>query len=290
MFDIASYREAKSVAEAITLLQADPGSHLIAGGTDLLIRMREGKLPDARLINLHDVPELKEISMDAGGAIRIGAGASFSAVASHPLIQEHLPILAEAAATVGGPQIRNAATLGGNICNGAVSADSAGALLVLNAGLEIEGPAGSRYILARDFYKGPGQVDLQPAEVLTAVCVKAEDYRDTGGAYIKYAARKAMDIATLGCAVLCRAEGEIVTDFRLAFTVAAPTPVRCPQTEALVIGQRFGETLLRQMAAAALREIQPRTSWRASREFRIHLAEELSRRAFRSAFARVTTD
>lgn len=285
MYDIVRYEEARSVEEAVALLQAYPKARPIAGGSDLLIKIRHGELPEAELVSLRAIPALGDIALD-GDAVAIGAGATFSQVARHPLVRERLPLLCEAVAMVGGPQIRNIGTIGGNVCNGATSADSAPALFALNAKLRLEGPSGSRTTAIGDFYKGPGKVDLRPAEVLTAIVVAAEDCRGFGGCYIKFAMRKAMDIATVSCAALCRMEAGVIADCRLALGVAAPTPVRCRAAEAAITGKPFSEKAAAEFGKAAAAEVNPRTSWRATRDYRLQLVEELSRRALGQAFAR----
>ncbi|MEG6584677.1 xanthine dehydrogenase subunit XdhB [Dendrosporobacter sp. 1207_IL3150] len=285
MFDIACYEEAQSVEHAIELMLAKPKARLIAGGTDLLLHIREGKLPDAELISLHDLTELKGIELEQDGTIVIKPVTTFSEVSSHPLIKQHLPFLGEAVDTVGGPQTRHAGTIGGNICNGATSADSASTLFALNAQLQIAGPSGIRVSSILDFYKGPGKVNLAAGEILTAIRISSENYRGFGGHYIKFAMRNAMDIATLGCSVICKVrDGNIIDDFRLALGVAAPTPMRCFKSESAVNGQPFSEELLLKTGQLAITEVNPRTSWRASKEYRLKLVEELSKRAFREAY------
>ncbi|MFA4885157.1 MAG: xanthine dehydrogenase subunit XdhB [Desulfotomaculaceae bacterium] len=285
MYDIVNYEEARSVREAIELLRANPRARLIAGGSDLLIKMYNGKITEAALISLRGIPALKEIKMEADGTIRIGSGATFSRIARHPVIQEHVPVLAEAVSKVGGPQIRNIGTIGGNICNGVTSSDSASTLFALNAGLRLEGPDGTRVVAIQDFYLGHGKVDLRHEEVLTDILITQENYQGFGGHYIKFAMRNAMDIATLGCVAVCKIKDQqVIADFRLALGVAAPTPLRCLRTEETVRGRVFSEELLLEAGRTAVTEVNPRTSWRATREFRLQLVEELSKRAFRQAF------
>ncbi|MZP30047.1 xanthine dehydrogenase FAD-binding subunit XdhB [Heliobacterium undosum] len=285
MFDIARYDEARSIEEAVALLAANPEARLIAGGTDVLIRIREGKQPEAQLVGIRHIAALTRIERKDDGMLSIGAAATFSRIASDPLIRQCLPVLAEAVDTVGGPQIRRVATIGGNVCNGATSADSASTLFALDAVLQIQGPDGLRQTPIREFYRGPGKVNLGQAEVLTAILVTPESYEGYGGHYIKYAMRKAMDIATLGCSVNCKvADGNILADVRLAFGVAAPTPIRCPEAEGAVKGKTFSPEVVEAFGNAAAAEINPRTSWRASREFRLHLAKELSKQALVKAY------
>ena len=285
MYDIVKYEEAHSIEEAIAFLQANPKAILIAGGSDVLIKLHEGRMHDAELVSIHSVPELKGVVMREDGTIAIGSGTSFSQITKNPIVQEYIPVLGEAVDMIGGPQIRNIGTIGGNVCNGVTSADSASTLFAFNAKLEIQGPDGKRTIAIEDFYKGPGKVDLQRNEVLTTILITAENYQGYSGHYIKYAMRNAMDIATLGCVVLCKLRDKyIVEDLRLALGVAAPIPMRCLETEKLGEGKVFTESLLEEIGKSAIGEVNPRTSWRASKEFRIQLVEELSKRAFTQAF------
>lgn len=282
MFPLQDYKKAASVKNAVQLLAADPDARIISGGTDVLIRLRDGKPSYDRLVDIHGLAELKRCEMDDSGAIWIGSGVTFSQVMNADIIKEHLPHLCTAAGTVGGPQIRNVATIGGNICNGVTSADSASPLLVSNARLVIQGPDGTREVALSNFYTGPGKTVLQQNEVLVAFRINREDYSGYAGDYYKYAMREAMDIATIGCAVACRLEGDILADFRLAFGVASPTPIRCSKTEAAVRGNPVSETLLKSISDTVSEDVNPRTSWRASKEFRIHIIRELATRVTRS--------
>lgn len=285
MYDIAKYEEAHSIEEAITLLQANPKAILIAGGSDVLIKLHEGRMHDAELISIHGIKELKGVSLRKDGTIAIGSGTSFSQITKNPIVQEYIPVLGEAVDMIGGPQIRNIGTIGGNVCNGVTSADSASTLFAYNAKLEIQGPDGTRIVAIEEFYKGPGKVDLGHNEMLTRILITPENYQGYSGHYIKYAMRNAMDIATLGCVVLCKLRDKhIVENMRLALGVAAPVPMRCKGTEELGKGEVFTEKLLADIGKSAVQEVNPRTSWRASKEFRIQLVEELSKRAFTQAF------
>ncbi len=281
MFDVQKIYRATSVEDAIRALHRMEGSILISGGSDVLIKIREGKLAGCTLVSINDLQELTGIVMEEDGTIKIGPGETFTRITEHPLIRQHIPVLGHAVDQAGGPQLRNVATIGGNVCNGVTSADSAGALLVLGAQLEITGRDGMRTLPLEQFYKGPGRVDLNRGEILTAIRIPQKDYQGFGGHYIKYAQRAAMDIATLGCAVSLRLEEDrqTIADYRLAFGVAAPTPIRCRKTEAAVMGKPVSSRLLEEIGQLALGEVSPRTSWRASKEFRQRLVCELSGRA-----------
>lgn len=226
MFAMQSYRKAASAAEAVRLLGADPTARLIAGGTDVLIRLRELEDTYGRLVDIHDLPELKPITLEPDGTLRVGAGATFTALMESPLVMKHIPMLGEAAASVAGPQIRNVGTIGGNLCNGAVSADTCAPVLALNGFLNILGPEGLRTTPALGFHTGPGNVALKHDEILLSVDFKPEDWKKWGSSYFKYAMREAMDIATIGCAAAVKLEGNRIGELRLAYSVSAPVPVR----------------------------------------------------------------
>lgn len=288
MFDIGSYVQAKSVKEAISALAADPAAILIAGGSDVLIQIREGRLAGKHLVSIHDIPELLGVRMEEDEAICIRPLTTFAGVTESEIIQKHIPTLGFATDQAGGPQLRNIGTIGGNVCNGVTSADSAATLLTLNAELELEGPNGSRRVAQEQFYKGPGKVDKAPEEVLVAIRIAKKDYEGFFGHYIKYAQRNAMDIATLGCAVHVKLSGDkkSIEELRLAYGVAGPTPIRCHGAEDAAKGKAIDEALLDEVGRAALAETNPRTSWRASKEFRQQLIYELARRALSEAITK----
>jgi xanthine dehydrogenase FAD-binding subunit len=285
MFDIEKIVQAQSMADALRLLSATPGSLVVAGGTDVLLQVRDGRLAGCSLVSINGLPELKGTTQDKSGTILIRALTTFSEISESELIQAQIPTLCMAAEQVGGLQLRNVGTIGGNICNGATSADMASTLLTLNARLELVGPNGSRTTDLEGFYEGPGKVAKAPDEILVGIRIVSQDYKGFCGHYIKHAQRRAMDIASLGCAVNIRVnpDKKTIDELRLAFGVAAPTPVRCHKAEELARGAVIGDELIEAIANAALGDTMPRTSWRASKEFRIQLIYELSKRALRAA-------
>ena len=286
MFDLKKHIKANSVDEAIELLMENPDAKLIAGGTDVLIKLRDGKPGFSELVDIHDLKELKVIRQDEENNILIGSGATFIDIIQSDIISNNLPMLCEAAQSVGGPQIRNLATIGGNVCNGVTSADSAPSLFALNAVLEIQGQGTKRQVPIADFYLGPGKVDLKKGEVLTTFKITVENYQKYFGHFYKYAMRNAMDIATIGCAVSLKTKNYILTDFRIAYGVAGPVPIRCPKTESMSINKKVCKTLLDEIAQTIEDDVSPRTSWRATREFRMHIIKELSKRATKKALIR----
>ncbi|MEG1746840.1 MAG: xanthine dehydrogenase FAD-binding subunit XdhB [Oscillospiraceae bacterium] len=284
MYDIEKTYQATSIEDAIAALKSDPEAVVIAGGTDVLIKIREGKLAGCRLVSLHDIPELAGISMAANGDIEIGPGTTFRHITYNDLIRKHVPVLGEAVDWAGGPQLRAVATIGGNVSNGITSADSASTLMALDAVLRVQGPDGVREIPISEWYLGVGKVAMKHEEILVKVIIPKSHYEGWSGHYIKYAQRNAMDIATLGvsCMVKLSADKKVAEEVHLAFGVAGPVPMRSSGAEQAVAGLPIGEAIAK-IGAAALADVNPRTSWRASKEFRIQLVDELSGRALTEA-------
>ena len=281
MYDIKALYEASSVNEAIELMRQHPDAKLIAGGSDVLIKLREGKLAGCELVSIYGIDALRGISMDEDGTLRILPLTSFSHITKDPLINEHIKVLGEAVDMVGGPQIRNIGTIGGNISNGVTSADSASTLHAWDAIVELTSAEGVRQLPIREYYISAGKVALRPAELLTAILIKKESYAGYKGHYIKYAMRNAMDIATLGCSVNVKLSDDkkTILGARIAYGVAGPVPMRVPAAEEAVRGKAVCAQTVDMFANAALRDVTPRDSGRASREFRLHLAHELAKRA-----------
>ena len=288
MYDMKALYEAESVQNAVELQLAHPEAQIIAGGSDVLVQMREGKRAGKELISIYGLDELRGVSIDADENIRIGSLTSFSHITKSPLIQEHVGVLGEAVDMVGGPQIRNIGTIGGNTCNGVTSADSASTLMAYDAVIELTGPEGVRLVPIREFYIKAGVVDLREGEIQTAILLRRESYEGYKGFYIKYAMRNAMDIATTGCSanVKLSEDKTTIVDARLAYGVAGPVPMRAPSAEAAVKGMMVSAEAVEAFGKAALNDVNPRTSWRASREFRLQLVEELARRCLTESIKR----
>lgn len=284
MYDIKALYQAHSVEEAIALRLEHPAAQIIAGGSDVLVQLREGKRAGAELISIFTVDALRGVTLEGDGTLRIGSLTSFSHITKDPLIQTHLNVLGEAVEQVGGPQIRSIGTIGGNTCNGVTSADSASTLFAYDAVIELTGRNGIRRVPIQDFYIRAGQVDIraEDGEIQTAILIPRESYENTHGHYIKYAMRNAMDIATLGTSVNVRLspDKKTVERARVAFGVAGPVPLRAETAEGTAAGQPVSMALAEQLAQAVTADISPRDSWRAAREFRMHIAVESARRAF----------
>lgn len=285
MYDIKALYEAESVEHAVRLLMEHPEAQIIAGGSDVLVQMREGKRAGKELVSIYGLDEMRGVSYEEDGAIRIGSLTSFSHITRDAIIQKHINVLGEAVDMVGGPQIRNIGTIGGNTCNGVTSADSASTLHAWDAVVEITGPEGVRRIPIHDFYIKAGVVDLRPGDVQTAIIIPKEAYEGYHGHYIKYAMRNAMDIATTGCSVNVKLseDKKTIEDARIAYGVAGPVPMRAPSAEKTAKGKPVSEETIKAFAQAVLEDINPRDSWRASKAFRQHIAVVLAERALKES-------
>ncbi|MDR1550492.1 MAG: xanthine dehydrogenase FAD-binding subunit XdhB [Hungatella sp.] len=282
MYDMKALYEANTVKEAVKLRLEHPEAQIIAGGSDVLIQMREGKRAGKELISIYMIDEMRGVKLDEEESIRIGSLTSFSHITKDPIIQKYINVLGEAVDMVGGPQIRNIATIGGNTCNGVTSADSASTLFAWDAIMELTGPEGIRRIPISDFYIKAGTVDIREGELQTAVIIPKKSYEGYKGHYIKYANRNAMDIATTGCSVNVKLseDKKTVEDIRIAYGVAGPVPMRTKSAENLAKGQPVSKELAEAFGKEVLEDINPRDSWRASKDFRKHIAVEMATRCF----------
>ncbi|MBA7845403.1 xanthine dehydrogenase FAD-binding subunit XdhB [Klebsiella sp. RHBSTW-00484] len=283
MFDIATYHRAPDIAGAIALLANNPQAKLLAGGTDVLIQLHHHNARYRHIVDINALAELRGITLTEHGGIRIGSATTFSELIDNPLVQRHLPALSAASASIAGPQIRNVATYGGNICNGATSADSATPTLIYEASLEIHSSKGARFTPINGFHTGPGKVSLEHDELVVAFHFPAQPTSSTGSAHYKYAMRDAMDISTIGCAARCCLEGGRIRELRLAFGVAAPTPIRCQHAEQSAQNAPLTRQTLETLGEAVLQDVTPRSSWRASKAFRLHLIQTMTKKVVSEA-------
>ena len=280
MYDMKELYEAFSVEEAVKLRLEHPEAQVIAGGSDVLVQMREGKRAGKELISIYLIDEMRGVCIDKEENIRIGSLTSFSHITADPIIQKYINVLGEAVDMVGGPQIRNIGTIGGNTCNGVTSADSASTLHAWDAVIELTGPNGIRRVPIKEFYIKAGTVDIREGEIQTAILIPKESYRDTQGYYYKYAMRNAMDITTNGCSVNARLSEDKKTfeRVRIAYGVAAPVPIRAPHAETVANGAPVSMETVEKFAITVLEDISPRDSWRASKALRQHVAVEMAKR------------
>ena len=281
MYDIETLYEATSVEDACRALAEDPQAIVIAGGTDVLVKVRGGKLAGAHLVSIHNLhDELDGVRLADDGTVEIGPITWFHHVTTSPVIQTTVPTLGEACDTPGGPQLRVSGTIGGNVCNAATSADSASTLFAYGTLLDVVSARGKRTIPIEEWYAGPGRSTKERDEVLVKIRIPRDHYEGFTGHYFKYGKRRALEIATMGCCCLVKlaADKSTIEDIRLAFGVAAPTPMRATGAEDAVRGLPVKEAA-EKIGELAQAETHPRDSWRASKDFRVQLIGEMSRRS-----------
>jgi carbon-monoxide dehydrogenase medium subunit len=279
------YRPA-SVAEASSILrERGAGGLLLAGGTDVLVQVKEAGRPVEYVVSLAAIEGLSAIS-ESGGGLTIGARARMVEVAEHPVVQSKYAALADGASVVGSVQTRHVATLGGNVCNAAPSADTSPPLAVFEATAHVSGPAGERMVPLGSFWTGPGTTVLDTGEVVTHFTLPAPGAR-FGSHYQRHTPRKVMDIAAVGTAVYLELDaGGICTTARIALGAVAPTVVRAPRAEAALVGKRVDETSAAAAGAVAATEATPISDQRASAEFRTHLIEVMTKQSILRAAER----
>ncbi|KEI80639.1 xanthine dehydrogenase FAD-binding subunit XdhB [Clostridium botulinum] len=286
MYDINEILEPKTLEKALELLSEHDNLTVIAGGTDVLVKLHEERFNSLNLISIRNIESLNEIKVIENGSIEIGAMATFSEIFRDDIVNKNIPILAEAAVSMGGPQIRNMATIGGNICNGAVSGDSAPSLFALNSKLRLKSKNGERIVKIKDFYIGPGQVDIRKDEILISIIIEKKDYENKYGNYIKFASRNAMDIALMGVAVLVEVKNKKFEDLRIALGVSGPTPIRCEIAEAEGKHMKVTDENIRLIGNLAVKSSKAIDFWNASKEFKEHLIQELTYRGLKESVKR----
>ena len=269
------YFEPKSLAEASKLLAA--GGQVLAGGTDLLVEIKEQLRRADRVVNIKKIPGIGGLSFDPRTGLRIGALASAREVETAPFVLQHYASLAQAARELGSIQVRNRATIVGNICRASPSADTLPPLIADGAIIKLHGPRGAREIPLEEFFTGPGKTVLQPDELVTELVVPAPPPR-TGKVYIKHGRRKAMELATVGVAVTWTRDADV----RIVLGAVAPTPIRARAAEEVL---KKDPRALDQAAAAAMAEARPISNVRASAEYRREMVRVLTRRALEQALA-----
>jgi carbon-monoxide dehydrogenase medium subunit len=257
----AAYHRPRSLEEAWRLREADGEARFIAGGTDLMVG---GRLPRT-LISLRSIPELEGIDVEGDG-VRLGALALVADLLEHPAIAERYPVIKEACRLFASVQIRNAATVGGNLCNASPAADLAPPLLVHDAKVRLRRAGGAREMPLDEFFLGPGRTALAPGEILTDVLLDPPA-PGTRTAFLRKT-RVRMDIALASVAILVETEGDRCRKARLAAGSVAPTPLRLREVEALLEGKRITPELAVEAGALAARGLQPIDDVRTSAAYR----------------------
>ena len=274
----------RSPEDAVLQLQErGPGGKLIAGGTDLLLQLKARVTRPSYVVDLSRLPELTRLEYQPNGGLWIGAMVRMRTIQQSPLVQERFGIVVDGAKLVGSIQIRNLATVGGNLCNAAPSADVAPPLIAVGARAEILGPGGSRSVPLDEFFLGPRRTVLGSAELLLGVLVPEPAAR-SGGHYLRHTPRKEMDIAVVGVGSHLTLENGYCSDARIVLGAVAPTPLRAARAEAALRGQPLTPELLEHAAGLAAEEAQPITDVRGNADFRRHLVAVLTSRTLTTAW------
>ena len=279
------YEAPASIADAVKLIQADPGAKILAGGTDLLVQFRAGVRQPTAFVDIKRIPAVVEITIDADG-LRLGAAASAAAINEQPDVKRLWPGLAEAVHLIGSTQIQGRGTVGGNLCNASPAADTTCALIVNRATCIIAGPNGERTVPADAFGLSPGKTVLGRGELLVAIRVPRPAPR-TADAYLRLIPRSEMDIAVAGAAVAVTLDAQgTCTAARVAVGAVAPTAIVVPAAEQALVGTKLDEAALNAAAQAASAAAKPIDDKRGTVAYRRTVAGVLTRRAAKIAAAR----
>ena len=274
--------EPTTLAEASRLF-AQEHAQLLAGGTDLVIGMKALTETPQSVISLQKIPGLTGITTEADNSISIGAMAKVREVELSADIQQHHTALAEGASEIGSIQIRNLATIGGNIAHASPAADTVAGLLVADAQIDIASADGERTVPIDELFTGPGQTVLAPGEIITRFRLPSPA---SGSHYIKHKIREVMDLAFIGVATAINLDNGIITDARIGLAAVAPTPIRATAAENLLNGNAPTAELVEQAGAAAAAASSPISDLRCSAEHRKEMVDVLTRRTIQQALER----
>ena len=279
------YHAPTSLEAAMELLSIYGGeAKLLAGGTDLFVKMKQRLVEPRHIINLKNIEALTVLKEGEHG-VNIGAATSLRSIERSELIRKKLPLLHEAVRSIGSVQIRNMATIGGNLCNASPAADCAIALLALDGKARILGPEGARTVPMEEFFAGPGQTVLKEDEMLVEVSMPP--IPDGIGTSFLKVGRTSLDLATVNIAVVLRKTGEAVADCRIALGAVGPTPVRAYRAEEFMKGKDTSRDMLEAVANVVSEDIRPITDVRATAEYRREVSKTLTRDALTIACKRL---
>lgn len=279
------YVAPRSIGEAISILRKYDGkAKVIAGGTDLLIQIRNKEIVPEYVVDITSIPELNRIRYDEKEGLRIGALTTIRALETSTEIHQRYPIISEAASQLGSMAIRNVATIGGNLCNAAPSAESAPALIGLSGVVKIVGPEGERVVPLEGFFTGPGGTILKREELLVEIQVPIPS-PNTRGIYLKHSMRGTIDLAIVNIAVIVTlgSQSKVCEDIKIVLGAVASTPMRMKKAEEVLRGKRIDEDLINKSAQVASGEARPISDVRASAEYRKEMVKVFTKRAVREA-------
>lgn len=283
-----SYHAPQSLREAAALLAADPTARVLSGGTDLIVQLRAGRLAPGAIVDVKRIEGLSGITETAGGGFAIGAATPCALLKDHAALAAAWPGVVEAANLIGSVQVRNRATMAGNLCNASPAADSVPALIAAGAIAQVVGPDGERDVPVEQIPAGPGRTSLAPGEFVARLLLPAQPPRGAD-AYLRLTPRTEMDIAVVGAgaALVLDASG-MVTHARVALGAVAATALLVDEAARAIIGTQLDEAALDALAAAASVAATPIDDKRGTAAYRKAMAGTLARRAILIAAARVS--
>lgn len=278
------YVRAVSPAQVHELLEKE-NVRLMMGGTDLFPQMRDGAARPTVVVDVKDLPNMRQITNGAGG-LTVGAAVTMNQLTSHPAVRAHYPVLAQAAHSVASYQVRNRATIGGNLCNASPCADTAPAVLVLDGMMIVSGAAGQREVPAARFLLGPGQTALAPGEFLIAVRFP-QPPPGTSGSHQKLGRSRLGDLSLVGVAAVAWRDSSAASGlrFRLALGSVAPVPLRVPAAEGILANHSPGNETFEAAAAEAMKVAAPISDVRASAAYQTLMVRAMTLRALRDVWA-----
>jgi xanthine dehydrogenase FAD-binding subunit len=278
---LLAYECPTTIEDAIAVLgQGD--ARALAGGTDLIVQIREGRKSVGRVVDLKRIPELTAVTQQPDGGFRIGAAANFSKIAAHAALAAAYPAVPNSGRLVGSLQVQNRAGLGGNICNASPSADAVPVVICLDARAEIAGPQGRRQEAVEALFAGLGRNTLAADEILVCILLPPAKPR-SASCYLRFTPRREMDIAIAGAGtwITLGADGTI-EDARITLAAVAPVPLRAPMAEKALKGEKPSHALFAEAGHVAAREAKPIGDTRGSAEYRRELVAVLTQRALMS--------
>ena len=277
-----NYLEPRTIKEAVSLLVRYQGmAKVIAGGTDLLNQIRLKMIKPEYMVDIGYIPGLDYIKYDSKGWLSLGALATIRSLEMSAEIQQHHPVISQAASLIGSMAIRNVGTIGGNLCHASPSAETAPSLIGLEAKVKVVGPNGKRTVALEKFFTGPGQTVLQTGELMIEIQVPPMP-PDTKGIYLKHTTRGTVNPAIVGVAAIVAMDGKRCEEIKLVLGAVAPTPIRAKKAEEILRGKEIDDTLIEKATQAASDESSPITDVRASADYRKEMVKVLTRYALRN--------
>ena len=282
------YTAPKTLDEALKVMASHGDrARVLAGGTDLLVQLRGGRRSADVVVDSKFIPELNELSYDAQKGLTIGAAVPCCEIYENQDVSSNYPGITDAASLIGSIQIQGRATLGGNLCNSAPSADAIPPIIVLGGVANISGPNGSRQVPVEDFCTGPGQNILQPGEILVSINMPAPQAH-SGANYLRFIPRNEMDIAVagVGSSVVLDASGQNFVSGKIALASVAPTPVFAKNAGDSLAGKPVSDATIDEAAQKAMADAKPINDMRGTIKQRVHLVGVLTRRTLNTAVNR----